>query len=226
MNIGAIGGYGGGGMHSITEMRQRMFNKMDQDGDGVISATECQTAAADMSEKTGLSITADEMMSIFDLDQDGVITQAEQTEASPEWEKHMASLMEEAGMKPMGPPPPPPDASNDTSELLDQIFSAMDTDGDGVISKAEYEAAMEQLTGTQDGSGASDTAAADTTSTDSTDSATATASSTDSTTDTSSENTLAALIQQLLENMMTMEKYQHHYPYPGSQDSAGTDAYA
>ena len=94
MNIGAIGGYGGGGMHSITEMRQRMFNKMDQDGDGVISATECQTAAADMSEKTGLSITADEMMSIFDLDQDGVITQAEQTEASPEWEKHMASLME------------------------------------------------------------------------------------------------------------------------------------
>ncbi len=111
MSIGGIGcsggGYGGYNSMSIDQMRQNMFKKWDTDGDGSISQTECQTAADTMSGETGLSITADQMMSIFDLNQDGAISQAEQTQASSTWEEHMKNLMEASGMSPMGPPPPP-----------------------------------------------------------------------------------------------------------------------
>ncbi|MDD2900963.1 MAG: EF-hand domain-containing protein [Syntrophales bacterium] len=220
MSIGGIGGCGGGcNLPSLTEMRQKMFNRMDQDGDGVISSSECATAASDMSQKTGLSITADEMMSIFDLNQDGVITQAEQTEASPEWEKHMASLMEGSGMRPMGPPPPPPDMSSEMSDLVDQIFSAMDTNEDGVIDQSEYETAMEEL-GNQTESTTAEASSSD--------SSTSEAAATDAETSTASteDNSLAALLAQFLDLLGTMEKDYYAQYSQESQNFQGMDYFA
>ncbi|MFZ5453072.1 MAG: EF-hand domain-containing protein [Thermodesulfobacteriota bacterium] len=218
MSIGGISSIGGGyDAMSISEMRQNMFNMWDTDGDGVINANECQTAADNMSNDTGLSITADQMMSIFDLDQDGVITQAEQTEASPEWENHMASLMEESGMRPMGPPPPPPEKSSEMSDLVDQIFSAMDTDEDGVISKAEYEAAMEEL-GNQTDSTTASTATSDTSTSEAADTATSTESTED--------NSLAALLAQFLELLGGMEKDYYSQYSQQSQNYLGLNSYA
>lgn len=213
MSIGAIGGCGYD-MQSISEMRQRMFEKWDTDGSGQISADECQTAASDMSEKTGLSITADEMMAIFDLDQDGVITQSEQTEASPEWEQHMASLMEEAGIGPMGSPPPPPpsEGSSEVSDLMDEIFAAMDTNEDGVIDESEYQAAMEQISGASE----SDTESSSTDSSTSTTSAAESTESTDSTTS-SEETTLASLLEQFLELIAKMQEESFSEEYQDSQ---------
>ncbi len=204
MSIDAISGGGGGyNMPSISEMRQRMFTRMDQDGDGVISKTECETAASEMSQKTGLSITADQMMSIFDLDQDGVITQAEQTEASPTWEEHMKGLMETAGIKPMGPPPPPPEMGGELSELVKEILAAVDTDGDGAISQTEYDAAMQQLGVGQESDATSSTAS------------------------TSTEETgLAALLAQLLEMLKKMEEDSYSQYAQESQDYQGMNSYA
>jgi len=203
MSIGAVSGVGGGyDFPSITEMRQKMFTKMDLDGDGAISQSECETATSEMSQKTGLSITAEQMMSIMDLDQDGVITQAEQTEASGDWESYMAGLMEEAGMRAMGPPPPPPpEMSSEMSDLLDQIFTAMDTDGDGAISKTEYEAALEELGEQSDSTAAASTATGSSTST-------STTSATESTEAASSteETSLSALLAQFLEMLGKMEE--------------------
>ena len=172
-----------------------------------------------MSQKTGLSITADQMMSIFDLNQDGVITQAEQTEASPEWEEHMASLMEESGMRPMGPPPPPPDGSSEMSELEDQIFAAMDTNGDGVISKTEYDAAMEEL-GNQTESTTASTAT--------TDSSSSEAAATDAETSTASteDNSLASLLAQFLELLGSMEKDYYSQFSQESQNQLNVNSYA
>jgi len=215
MSIGGIDGIGGEyNMLSITEMRQRMFNRMDQDGDGVISASECETAANDMSQHTGLSITADEMMSIFDLDQDGVITQAEQTEASPEWENH---IMEESGMRPMGPPPP--GMSSEEADLLDQIFAAMDTNGDGVIDQSEYAAAMEEL-GNQTESTTESAATSD--------SSTSETAATDAETSTASieENSLAALLAQLIELLQTTEEDYYSQYSQQSQNFQGLDYFA
>jgi Ca2+-binding EF-hand superfamily protein len=201
MSIDAISGGGGYNMPSISEMRQRMFTKMDTDGDGVISQSECETAASEMSQKTGLSITADQMMSIFDLDQDGVITQAEQTEASPAWEEHMKDLMEAAGIRPMGPPPPPPEMGGELSELVKEILAAVDTDGDGAISKAEYDAAMQQL-----GYGEESSATASSTSTE--------------------ETGLAALLAQLLEMLTKMEEDSYSQYAQQSQNYQGMNSYA
>jgi Ca2+-binding EF-hand superfamily protein len=223
MSIGAIGGVGSGyDSQSIAQMRQNMFTMMDEDGDGVISASECQTAATNMSQATGLSVSADEMMSIFDLNGDGSITQAEQTEASPAWEQHMASLMEESGMRPMGPPPPPPDQSSEMSDLMDQIFSAMDTDGDGVISKTEYEAAMEQL------GGQSDSTTASSSESDSSTSTTSTTASTDTTDATSSteETSLSSLLAQFLELLAKMEQDSYSQYSQESQSYLGMNSYA
>lgn len=218
MSIGAISGGGGGyNFPSISEMRQKMFTKMDQDGDGVISQEECQTAAGDMSQRTGLSITADEMMSIFDLNQDGVITQSEQTEASPEWEKHMAGLMESAGIRPMGPPPPPPEMSSELSELVEEIFAAMDTDGDGSISKTEYEAALEQL-----GESATASSGADSSTSAS---GTSAAASTDATSSTE-ETGLAALLAQFLDLLAKMEKDSYSQYSQESENYQGLNSYA
>jgi len=219
MSIGAVTGTGSGyNFPSISEMRQKMFTRMDTDGDGVISQTECQTAADTMSKEAGLSITADQMLSIFDLNQDGVITQTEQTEASPTWEEHMADLMESAGMSPMGPPPPPPDAASKMSELVDQIFAAMDTDGDGVISKTEYETAMEQLEGQSDSTSTSST----TTSTTESGSTTSASTATDAT----EESSLAALLAQFLDLVAKLQDEQHSQWSQNSQNSQSMDYYA
>lgn len=220
MSIGGISAGGGGGFNfpSITEMRPQMFKRMDQDGDGVISKTECETAANAMSQKTGLSITAEEMMSIFDLDKDGVITKSEQTEASQGWEKHMAGLMEEAGIRPKGPPPPP-ETSSELSKLVEEIFAAVDTDGDGVISKTEYEAAMEQLGNQSDSTTASSAA------TDSSTSGTSATASTDATTSTE-ETSLSALLAQFLELLGKMEKESYSQYSQESHNSLGMNSYA
>jgi Ca2+-binding EF-hand superfamily protein len=203
MSIDAISGGGGYNMASISEMRQRMFTKMDTDGDGVISQSECETAASEMSQKTGLSITADQMMSIFDLDQDGVITQAEQTEASPTWEEHMKDLMEAAGIRPMGPPPPPPEMGGELSELVKEILTAVDTDGDGAISKAEYDAAMQQLGYGEESDGTSSATSAST-----------------------EETGLAALLAQLLEMLTKMEEDSYSQYAQESQNYQGMNSYA
>jgi|GEM_PF-3513104 Ca2+-binding EF-hand superfamily protein len=223
MSIGAISSLGGGyDSTSINEMRQAIFQKWDTNGDGSIDASECQSAAETMSQETGLSITADQMMAIFDLNEDGAITQAEQTEASPTWEQHMADLMGASGMGPMGPPPPPPpgDATSELADLADQIFAAMDTDEDGVISKTEYEAAMEQLAGQSDGTTAS-SVTSDSTTTASTSDSTSTE-ATSSTEDTS----LAALLSQFLDLLAMLQQDEYSQWSQTSQYSLGLDYYA
>lgn len=221
--IGCSGGYDGYNSMSIDQMRQNMFKKWDTDSDGVISQTESQTAADTMSQETGLSITADQMMSIFDLDQDGVITQAEQTQASPTWEEHMKNLMDAAGMSAMGPPPPPPDAASELSDLVDKILAAVDTDGDGVISKSEYETALEQLEGQSGSTTASSTTTGSSTSASS--STTAASTATDSTSSTDGTG-LAALLAQFLDLLSKLQNDQYSQYSQNSQNYQGTDSYA
>ncbi|MHB8066444.1 MAG: EF-hand domain-containing protein [Desulfobaccales bacterium] len=217
MSIGAISSGGGYDSMSISQMRQNMFKMWDTDGDGAISQTECQTAADTMSKETGLSITADQMMSIFDLNQDGVITQAEQTQASSTWEDHMKNLMDSAGMSPMGPPPPPPDAASELSDLVDQIFAAVDTNGDGTISKSEYETAMEQLDGQSSSNAASSTTTTGS-STSASSSTTAASTTTDSTSSTDGTG-LAALLQQFLDMLAKLQGDQYSQYSQNSENS-------
>ncbi len=228
MSISAISSTGGGYDHmSIEQMRQKIFKTWDTNGDGSIDNSEAQTAAATMSQDTGLSITADQIMSIFDTDQNGSISQTEFTQASSTWEDHMKNLMDAAGMSSMGPPPPPQDSNavSQLSNLADQIFAAMDTDGDGTISQTEFEAAMQQLTGQSISSTASSTTTDSSTSTSS--SSTTASTSTDST-GSSESNSLAALLQQFLDLLAKLQDDQYSQYSQNSQtsqDYQSTNAY-
>jgi len=217
MSIGGIGGIGYGcGFPSLGAMRQAMFKRMDVNGDGVIDAGECQTLAGKISEKTGLSISASEMMSIFDLDQDGVITRAEQDKAGPVWKQHLKDLLDAAGKAPKGEPSPP-DAARDLFKLVDRIFQAMDTNGDGKVDQSEYETALQQILGFQEGSSANNA------STGSTDATTAAAGSD---TGADSQNTLAALVRQLLQDIINYENNLKKHAGSQEQDPQRINSYA
>jgi Ca2+-binding EF-hand superfamily protein len=222
MSIGGISSCGDGyNFPSLSEMRQKMFDRMDQDGDGLISKTEFQTAAEKRSQKTGQTMDVDQVFAAIDTNQDGSIDKSENDAALEQMHQHHHHHAQGAG--------------GDMSKLLDQIFAAMDTNQDGVVDKTEYEAAMNQIEGALGGSTASTASASgtadssttsSTTAANSTDSSTTTASSTDAAADTNKDSTLLTLIQQLLQNMLSMEKYHDNNPFSGSQGSTGTDSYA
>lgn len=104
-------------LNQMAEMRQRMFSKIDTNGDGKHDKDELAAMVAN-GPNGGPSV--DEIISQFDTDGDGAISQAE---------------FEAQG--PMGPPPG-----------VDDMFSALDADGDGSISKTEFDAMFSQGTGT------------------------------------------------------------------------------
>lgn len=229
MSIGGVGccggGYGGYDSMSINQMRQNMFKKWDTDGNGTIDANEVQTAASTMSQKTGLSITSDQIMSIFDVDQDGSISQSEFTQASSTWEDHMKNLMDAAGISPMGPPPSS-DATSELSDLANKIFAAVDTNGDGTISQSEYDAALQQL----EGQSAGTTASSNTTDSSSSAASSTTAASTATDATSSSDSTtLAALLQQFLNTLAQLQDDQYSQYSQNSQNSQsylGANSYA
>lgn len=104
-----------GGMMSteaMAQMKEKMFTKLDSDGDGSLNKTELETFAEELSEKSGGEVNIDEFISSLDSDGDGVVTE----------EEFMAG-------KPMGPPPPPPpDSESEATDTLTQYLSRSDED--------------------------------------------------------------------------------------------------
>lgn len=139
-------------MPSAEEMAARIIEDHDADGDGALSAEEIEIPA--------------EMFSEADADGDGLVTEDE-----------LVAMME--NMKPEGPPQgegmqQPPEASmgamaasimedNDEdgdgalsaseASASEEVFDAMDTNEDGVVSQAELEAALGNILNVMQGSG-------------------------------------------------------------------------
>ena len=138
---------------SISQMRQKMFNQIDTNGDGSIDKSELTA----MMPKNASSLV-DEIFSKADSNQDSLISQIESSSALAKLGQGMKS--NSAGMSGISGsnPPPPPEKVFDTADTnkdgvvtkdelsavmgsqegdIDKIFSTVDTDGDGVISRAE-----------------------------------------------------------------------------------------
>jgi Ca2+-binding EF-hand superfamily protein len=143
---------------SLSALRQQMFNKIDTNGDGSI----------DKSEMTALieGNTSSLVSSIFgsqDSDQDGLISQIE-------FDSTMAQLGQQmkqgGGTSAASGPPPPPEKVFDTADTnkdgvvtkdelaavigdgggnIDELFSQVDTDGDGSITRAEDNAFLAKM---------------------------------------------------------------------------------
>ena len=203
MSIGGIGSSGGGiDYQSLSEMRQKMFAQMDQNGDGSISKSEFQAAADKRAQETGQTIDVNKVFAAVDTNQDGVIDKTENDAAMSQMHHHHHHSA-------------PSGSAGALSQLLGQIFSAMDTNQDGVVDQTEYDAAMQQIGGQQAGSTASAASSSGTTDSAATTAGTA-ASSTAAAADPNQASTLATLIQQLLQDVLSYEKYQNGSASSGS----------
>lgn len=108
-------------------MQTRMFAKVDTDSSGSVNASELQTMLDDVSKHTGVSFqkTAQELLTAMDGNGDGTL-------GSDELAQGMQSIL-----------PPPPStmefaqARNGATDGSDDLFSKVDTDGDGSVSKTE-----------------------------------------------------------------------------------------
>lgn len=127
--IGSING--SSSFNQMTDMRQRMFNGIDTNGDGKHDKDELASMLANAPEGAP---SAEKLLSQLDVDGNGSLSQSE-FEARSKGDPKSQGLM--------GPP-----------LSADSIFREFDTDGDGSISKAEFESALSRSTGSTSASAA------------------------------------------------------------------------
>jgi Ca2+-binding EF-hand superfamily protein len=148
---------------SISEMRQKMFNKIDTNSDGSIDKTE-MGALLQQNTSQDTSSLVDKIFTDQDTNQDGLISQIESESSLAKLEQEMTSG---GGRSAMSGMPPPPEKVFDTAdtnkdgfvskdelsavmgkngENIDKLFSKVDTDGDGLISRTEDETFRKQMT--------------------------------------------------------------------------------
>lgn len=120
------------GTSMIAQMRQELFNRINQNRDGSLDNSELQSLSGANSSKV------DEFIKKLDTDRDSAISQQE-------FEAGMAKLHQETksqmtGMTSGTPPGPPPGGATSSGESEDStsgIFDVLDTNKDGVVSLEE-----------------------------------------------------------------------------------------
>lgn len=120
-----------------SKLQQQLFSKVDSNGDKSIDETELKSFLDYVGEKTGSSIDSASALKALDSDGNGSISETELTDnASALFDQLKSQLMSSQMQMGHGGPPPPPPSDEDSSDM----FSSIDTDGDGSISKTELEA--------------------------------------------------------------------------------------
>lgn len=116
------------------QMAQELFTTTDADGSGSITQEEL-TAALAAKSSGGSGPDATELFSTMDADGDGLVTEDEHESGLASMHKDLAqaSMMTSVGMS----------MSESSSSLADQLFSATDADGDGVLTAEELADAIE-----------------------------------------------------------------------------------
>jgi Ca2+-binding EF-hand superfamily protein len=148
---------------SLSEMRQKMFNKIDTNGDGSIDKTE-MSALLQQNTSQDTSSLVDKIFSTQDTDQNGLISLIE---SNSTMEKLGQEMKQGGGISAVSGMPPSPDKVFDTADTdkdgfvskdelaavmgqnvnnIDKLFSKVDTDGDGLISRTEDETFRKQMT--------------------------------------------------------------------------------
>ncbi len=156
-----ISGIGGSmGFSQMAAMRGQMgnpFQKMDSNEDGLLDETELGAMAEKISEKTGQSVDAGQMLEKLDGDGDGLVNQEEMKAGRPDGPppgmmgmKGMKGMMGMSGMMDGGM------AVNTTQSFLDMLNSSeddafsdsedsLDANGDGVVDAEEAMSGMNRM---------------------------------------------------------------------------------
>ncbi len=75
--MSSISGIGGSMDYGMAQMRQEMFKKVDSDGSSTVSQAELLALTGKISEDSGKSLDATELLSQYDNDSDGVLSEDE-----------------------------------------------------------------------------------------------------------------------------------------------------
>lgn len=164
-----VGSISGGSYQTsmLSQMTQKLFSMMDQDGGGSNSKTEMSGVSGQESS------LIDALFSQADSDGSDAITQQEFASMLSQLFQEIKGASSE-GMSNAGAPPPPPDSNGMISSLdtdgdgslsvdemtaggirdAEKLFSEIDTDGDGLASEDELDAFGEKMktNGPQSGS--------------------------------------------------------------------------
>jgi len=124
--ISSISGFSSLNQSNMIQMRQQMFSRIDTNGDGKHDKDELAAMAANGPQGAP---GVDEILEKFDTDGDGAISKAEFEAAAPQ-------------EQPMQGPPPMMGGMGGMSsaDFMEQMFSSIDTNGDGVHDKDELAA--------------------------------------------------------------------------------------
>ncbi len=105
-------------LEMMKQMRQKMFEEADSDGDGSLSKAELETQISKLEEQRkaegvsgprgGKGPSADQMLKDFDSDGDGSISQTEYDTGFAKLDEQMQSQLVAMQGQGSGPPPPPP----------------------------------------------------------------------------------------------------------------------
>lgn len=146
---------------ALSEMRQQLFNKIDTNADGSIDKTEM---AALIEENTSSMVSS--IFGNVDTDQNDLISQIEFDSGLAKLGQEMKNSDTLSGASGSSAPPPPPEKVFDTADTnedgvvskdelaavmggnggnIDELFSQVDTDGDGSITRAEDESFREKM---------------------------------------------------------------------------------
>jgi Ca2+-binding EF-hand superfamily protein len=124
--LGGVSQTWGGGQSRKAEHEARLFAKVDSDGSGSVDATELAAMLA-KGPQNGQSTDSAALLKKMDSDGNGSLSQDELSQGMRDLMPPPASTLDFAQQR---------SAAND-----DDAFASLDTDGDGQISRAEFDAA-------------------------------------------------------------------------------------
>jgi len=127
--LGGISQTWGSGQSRRADMEARLFAKVDSDGNGSVDATEL-AAMLQKGPQSGQSLDSAALLKKMDTDGNGSLSQDELSQGMRDLMPPPASTLDFAQQR---------GAAND-----DDIFASLDTNGDGQISRAEFEAGRPQ----------------------------------------------------------------------------------
>jgi Ca2+-binding EF-hand superfamily protein len=127
--ISSISGLGSLNQSYMVLMRQQMFTKIDSNGDGKHDKDELAAMVAN-GPKGAPGV--DDILSKFDTDRDGAISENEFEAAAPPEQQMQGPPRMMGGMGGMG--------GMSSADFLEQMFSSTDTNGDGVHDEEELAA--------------------------------------------------------------------------------------
>jgi Ca2+-binding EF-hand superfamily protein len=143
MFMSLASGVGGGfSPAALQQLQQYLFNKVDTNGDGSVSQGELETAVTNAG---GSTQAADALYSLLDPNSSGGFDEQQFAQAFPSSGLSDGVQAQLIGFQAQGWPG---DSSSPGGQLAQNLFSQIDSNGDGSIAKSELERAVTNAGGT------------------------------------------------------------------------------